>query len=223
MTETQYLKCACEKCGESIEFPAQGIGLVANCPHCGEKTTLLADSKSAAQTDASEIRTNGNSKPTRARILFVAFLTAIGLIGIFLALNFSHSTQASRAGLPDTNGTVPKAVEGSAPSSAPLASSAEEKGKRPKSLGDLKVGLIALEKAKGSRLVYAVGTMKNDSDHQRFGVNIELELTDRNGNKAGTAKDYRSLLEPHQEWRFRALVLDSKAVAAKVFAIREEK
>jgi len=53
-------------------------------------------------------------------------------------------------------------------------------------------------------------------------VNLELELTDARGNKAGTAKDYRTVIEPRQEWRFRALVLDSKAVSAKVAAIREE-
>jgi hypothetical protein len=91
-----------------------------------------------------------------------------------------------------------------------------------KSIDDLKVGPITLEKAKGSSLVYAVGVLRNDSSHQRFGVNLELELTDARGNKAGSAKDYRAVLEPRQEWRFRALVLDSKAVSGKVAAIREE-
>ena len=94
--------------------------------------------------------------------------------------------------------------------------------KAPKSIGDLKVGPITLEKSKGSSLVYAVGVLRNDSAHQRFGVSLELELTDARGNKAGTAKDYRAVLEPRQEWRFRALVLDSKAVSARVAAVREE-
>jgi len=86
----------------------------------------------------------------------------------------------------------------------------------------LKTGSIIIEKAKGSSLIYAVGVLRNDSGHQRFGVNIELELTDARGNKVGTAKDYRAVLEPRQEWRFRALVLDSKAAAATVSSIREE-
>jgi hypothetical protein len=94
--------------------------------------------------------------------------------------------------------------------------------KTPKSLDDLKVGAITLEKAKGSSLVYAVGVLRNESDHQRFGVNIEVELANAKGTKAGVAKDYRSVIEPRQEWRFRALVLETKAVSAKLSKIREE-
>jgi len=47
-------------------------------------------------------------------------------------------------------------------------------------------------------------------------------LLDERGNAAGTAKDYRSVIEPRDEWRFRALVLYSKAVSAKVSRISEE-
>ena len=92
----------------------------------------------------------------------------------------------------------------------------------PKSIADLKPGPISLEKAKGSSLVYAVGVLRNDSDHQRFGVTIELDLADLRGNKVGTAKDYRAVIEPRQEWRFRALILDSKAITAKIGSIHEE-
>jgi hypothetical protein len=91
-----------------------------------------------------------------------------------------------------------------------------------KSITDLKVSPITIEKAKGSSLVYAVGRLKNDSDHQRFGLNVELELTDARGMKLGVARDYRNVLEPRQEWRFRALVLHPMAVSAKVASIREE-
>ena len=92
----------------------------------------------------------------------------------------------------------------------------------PKSLADLKAGPIALEKTKGNSLVYAVGILRNDSDHQRFGVTIELALSDARGNPAGRARDYRAVLEPRQQWRFRALTLDSKAASAQVSEIREE-
>lgn len=93
---------------------------------------------------------------------------------------------------------------------------------RAKSIADLKTGPITIEKAKGSSLVYAVGRLKNDSDSQRFGVNVEIELTDAGGSILGLAKDYRNVLEPRQEWRFRALVLHPTAVSAKVAVIREE-
>ena len=83
---------------------------------------------------------------------------------------------------------------------------------RPRSLDYLKVGAISLEK-RGS-LVYAVGVMKNDSDHQRFGVTVELDVLDNLGSRLGAATDYRSVIEPREEWRFRALILHSKAVKA---------
>jgi hypothetical protein len=91
-----------------------------------------------------------------------------------------------------------------------------------KSVADFKVGSITLEKTRGSSLVYAIGVLRNESPYQRFGVHVELELIDGRGDRVGTSKDYRAVFEPHQEWRFRALVLDSKAVSAKVIAIREE-
>jgi hypothetical protein len=92
----------------------------------------------------------------------------------------------------------------------------------PKSTDDFKIGAITLEKAKGSSLIYAQGTLRNNSEHQRFGVKLEFELTDARGAVVGAAKDYRAVIEPRQEWRFRALVLDAKAVAARVSSIRED-
>jgi len=118
-----------------------------------------------------------------------------------------------------TNSRLAATVSSASP--AP-ATNTEVRAQAAKSLDDLKVGPIKLEKAKGSSLVYAVGVMKNASDFQRFGVTIELEVTDAGGRKVGTAKDYRNVIEPRQEWRFRALVLDSKAVSASVARIREE-
>jgi hypothetical protein len=92
----------------------------------------------------------------------------------------------------------------------------------PKSSDDLKAGLVTLEKTRGTGLVYAVGLLKNVSDHQRFGIKIEIEVIDAGGNKVGTAKDYRAVLEPRQEWRFRALVLDKRAAAARLVSVEED-
>ncbi len=91
-----------------------------------------------------------------------------------------------------------------------------------KSLADLKLATVTIERTKGSGLIYAVGTMKNDSDHQRFGVRVELDLLDAGGAKLGTATDYTQLIEPRAEWTFRALVLDAKAVTAKPAKIKED-
>ena len=97
--------------------------------------------------------------------------------------------------------------------------------KGPKLLGDLKITQVALDQpkgAKGSRLVYVTGVLKNDSDHQRFGVRVELELLDATTNKVGTATDYRQMLEPRATWQFRALVTDRRATAAKLVGVKED-
>ena len=81
---------------------------------------------------------------------------------------------------------------------------------------------ITIEKTAGSSLVYAVGSLNNKTERQRFGVRIEIDLFDKADQKLGTAKDYQAVIEPHGQWRFRALVVDSKAVSAKVASIKED-
>ena len=105
---------------------------------------------------------------------------------------------------------------------APTNAETQPVVKRKKSASDLKVGEVKLEKTKGSSLVYAVGTVKNDSDYQRFGVRIELDLFNQKGTKIGTTQDYIAILEPRREWQFRALIPDSKTVTAKVATLKEE-
>lgn len=97
--------------------------------------------------------------------------------------------------------------------------------KVPKLIGDLKVTQVAIDQpkgAKGSRLVYVTGILKNDSDHQRFGVRVEFELLDATTNKVGTATDYRQMLEPRATWQFRAIVTDRRATAARLAGLKEE-
>jgi hypothetical protein len=92
---------------------------------------------------------------------------------------------------------------------------------RPKSIEDLKPSPIALQKGQGS-LVYAVGTLRNESDHQRLGVRIELDLLDASGKRLGQAKDYVQAIEPHRDWRFRALVMAPRTASVRVAKITEE-
>ena len=97
--------------------------------------------------------------------------------------------------------------------------------KGPKLIGELKVTQVALDQpkgAKGSRLVYVTGVLKNDSDQQRFGVRVELDLLDAAGTKVGTATDYRQMLDPRATWQFRAIVTDRRAIAAKLAGVKED-
>jgi hypothetical protein len=57
-------------------------------------------------------------------------------------------------------------------------------------------------------LVYAVGTLTNDTTRQRFGVKVEIDVLDAHRNKLGSATDYTEVIEPGKEWKFRALVTD---------------
>ena len=93
---------------------------------------------------------------------------------------------------------------------------------QPKAVSDLKTGSLKLEKATGSSLVYAVGSLTNDSSHQRYGVRVEVALTDGTGKAAGIARDYRPVLEPGEIWRFRALILDSRAKGATLKEVLED-
>ena len=82
---------------------------------------------------------------------------------------------------------------------------------------------VTLDKGEGSSIVYAVGTIGNLTNRQRFGVRVELELLDASSNKVGSASDYRATLEPNEAWRFRALVVEKKTVSARVVTIKEDK
>lgn len=91
------------------------------------------------------------------------------------------------------------------------------------SSNEFAVASFEIERTKGNSLVYVVGTVRNESARQRFGVKVEFDLLDGSGAKVGTTKDYAAVIEPRGAWRFKALVLDPKPVAsARLAAIREE-
>lgn len=180
-------------CGGKIEFPATAQGMTVECPHCHAQTELQPLQKAGRNVSG-------------------LFLFAVVGIGIAIgAVIFLKSRKVEPAQNP-------------APSQQTNAVALPTAEPRPRALEDLKViGSVSIEKAKSSRLSYAMGTLKNDSDHQRFGVKVDLELFDSAGNKLPTkASDYVQMLEPRKEWHFRALVLEPKAVSAKVAALQED-
>jgi hypothetical protein len=215
MGDTSHLRGHCQHCGGTIEFPADDAGLEASCPYCNQLTVLLA-SLEAQTPDVSISPAAPSSSNRKTVVIMLLLILAVLVAGAFLFRGRSHRAPTAQSP------SVPASKEVTALEETPALPTNSAPATAPRSLDDLKVGPIALEKARGSSLVYAVGVLRNDSSHQRFGVTLELELADAQGRAAGTAKDYRAVLEPLQEWRFRALVLDSKAVSAKVAAIREE-
>ena len=81
---------------------------------------------------------------------------------------------------------------------------------------------LKLEKTLGSSLVYVTGTIRNLNDRQRFGVKAEFNLLATNGAAAGKASDYAPTLEKNGVWKFKALVMESKAASATLNSIRED-
>ena len=120
------------------------------------------------------------------------------------------------------SGAIPSTGVGASADTNSAAFNAPVTATKPKSLDDLKAGNPALEKAKSGSLLYAVGVLKNDSDHQRYGVRVEFELLDASGKSVGKASDYKDVIEPRKDWRYRALVLTKKAASARLTSVNED-
>jgi hypothetical protein len=239
MAELEHIKCLCEKCRSPIAFPAHGIGTTVKCPHCDQDTILCAAVVGGVEPSPEKdetFLTGQNSVPENllsreaspesgAPEQDIYLPLGIVLLAGVAAMVFGFRTKQAGANASenrDSERATNRAVVSMGISDSMKADGAPLQVSPAKSITDLEVSPITIEKAKGSSLVYAVGRLRNDSDHQRFGLNVELELTDARGLKLGVARDYRNVLEPRQEWRFRALVLHPMAVSAKVASIREE-
>jgi ribosomal protein S27E len=198
MANSKYLKGECQHCGGHIEFPPEAAGTTAECPHCGKATDLLL---AAPPTES--------SVPKRA-IVYTVIAAAIligGLIAAQIALKRAQRLTAQKK-----EAAAAATAKQAAPS--PAADTALKDGFR--------ISTTTLEKTPGSSLVYAVGTIRNETARRRFGVRLEFEILDESGKKVGTAKDYQQTLEPKSEWRFRALVVGSNAASAKLVSITED-
>ncbi|HTA31233.1 MAG TPA: FxLYD domain-containing protein [Candidatus Cybelea sp.] len=203
------MKCSCKECGNHIEFPVTSAGTVVTCPHCGQWTELKPDELPQAT-------------PANRNGLLPAIL--LGCIGVAMAIGAFWFVRNRIHVVPQTPITPIKVA--AAPTNPPPTNPAPIKPapgeKRQKSLEDLKIGPVQLEKAKVGSLVYAVGVVTNASEFQRFGVQIKLDLFGKNGKNLGTATDYKDIIEPNHEWQFHALILDPRTTSAKVSSLTEQ-
>jgi hypothetical protein len=197
MSTDNFVKGECRACGGHLEFPAEAAGETIECPHCGKPTKLAAG---AAPNQA------GISRRKRLAIAVALFLAAV-VPTLLLVLNKPHAAASSAL--------VTKAVSTNTPA-APAVPADEIR------TNDFAVSAIRLEKTPGSSLVYVTGKIRNLGDSRRFGVRVELNLFDKNARPIGLAKDYQPLLEPGAEWHFKAMVMESKVVSARLNSIHEE-
>ena len=194
MSQIKTLKGDCSHCRGRLEFPADAIGAVADCPHCGQSTELTL----AAPPPTSPL-------PVKAIIwtLVAVLILGGGLAGAMIALKRAQKMAARQK---------ERVTQDMATNETTQATT----------LADLNVSPIVLEKAQGSSLVHAVGTVRNTASRQRFGVKVEVDLFDAAGQRLGAAQDYQPVIEPNAEWRFKALVMQSKVTAAKLASVKED-
>jgi hypothetical protein len=121
-----------------------------------------------------------------------------------------------------TNAPAPPAATTRPPTPAATNSTAAPVTNATNNLAVLGLSIERPRGGKGSRLTYVTGVLQNRSDRKRFGVRIDLNLLDRTRQLVGMATDYTPVIEPKDTWRFRALVLDSRAVGASVATIKED-
>ena len=194
MLKIKNLRGECQHCGKPIEFHAEDVGTSADCPHCDQQTELLL---AQPPEEGSPLRT----KAIVFTIIAVVILVG-GLVGASVALK-----RAKRLSAEQERSTTQPAVP-----AARLD---------PFLQNGFRVSPVSLGKGQGSSLVYAVGSIVNTTNRQRFGVKVELELLDAAGVKVGVASDYQKVMEAGAEWIYRALVVEKKAVSAKVIAVNE--
>ena len=204
MNRTKYLKGACQHCGGHLEFLADHIGMVVSCPHCGQETELMLLAPP--------------EQPTLTRRALVWTGIAVIVLGLWLCAALFALKRAQTWAERKKQQTM----AAPAPVGEPIASQPSEILTNSPATDGLSASNITIEKTPGSSLVYAVGTVKNVSDRQRFGVKVEIDLRNAAGQQVGTASDYRQVLAPGAQWDFKALVVDSKAVSAKISSIRED-
>jgi hypothetical protein len=89
-------------------------------------------------------------------------------------------------------------------------------------LTGFQVTAITLEKAAEASVVYAVGSIRNETNRRRLGIKLELELLDAAGNRVGTVTNFHPGLEPRAEWRFKSLVTFPKSASARLVSIKSD-
>jgi flagellar basal body-associated protein FliL len=200
------VKGECRQCRGHLEFPAGAAGETIQCPHCGQPTELVAS--------VPLNKKNGSSR-IWLRISLVVFIVAAGLAAVLF-----FAKKPGQAGVSETQNIT------AARSNTPTVASASPviQNNPPVETLTNEFGLLPfqLERTPGSSLVYVTGTIRNLSSRQRFGVKVEFGLFGTNDIAVGKAADYQPMLDPHGDWHFKALVIESKAASARLDSIVEQ-
>lgn len=155
----------------------------------------------------------GGGKAARKRIFLALEVVSVLVVAAGVAAYFWVTRTPTGSPLPPQTGQ-PVTITAPVPAPKPVPP--------PDPWHGLKGGPISLEKQGDGRLVYAVGTVHNASDHERFGVKVDVDVLNKEGDKIGSATDYTQVIEPGKDWKFRALVTDRNAARGKLADIKEQ-
>lgn len=197
MTMIKNVRGVCQQCGGPIEFRADATGTTSTCPLCRQETELVLD------------------VPVVAKSAFGLKALLFGLVALLILGGGFGATVYALKRAEQVKSRRTSAVSSEATAGTSATNLFAQIG--------FAVSPVKLEGGGSTGSVYAVGSVKNLKPRQRFGVRVELELTDAAGVKVGTAKDYHTLLEANGEWRFRALVVEKRTVGARVQSITEDR
>jgi len=199
MSGSREFKCECRHCRGHLAFPAEAAGATIECPHCGKQTELAVPPPAPAPR-----------RRTAVWLAVAACLLVAGGLGRFCWSR--HLAQLAERRHQD---------EATAQVVAREAARLEARANDPFAKAGFGVSPLQIQKDDGSSILHVVGTVTNETDRRRFGVKIQLDLFDSADQKIGAANDYQATVEPGGQWQFKALVVNSKAVAAKAVAIEE--
>ena len=208
MSQNIFLKCACDRCGGHIEFPADGIGSTIACPHCGADTELVLEVPAVLAT-----RSSRGLKwfVIGALILLVGAVAAVAILIATQRVMEKRRAARNSARIQSVNNVVRIPIK-----------SEQARPVRVVLTNGFSTAVVNIEKTAGGALAYATGSLKNETDGQRFGVTVEIDLLDPRGTKVGTTKDYATVIEPRAEWKFRALITPKNVAAARVAEVKEQ-
>ena len=209
MSQNKFLKCACDHCDGHIEFPADGIGSIIACPHCGADTELVLEVPPVLTTRSS-----------RGLKWFVigALILLVGAVAVVAILIAAQQTMEKRRAA--RSGTRIESVNNVA---RVLANSEQARPVKVTLTNGFSTAVVTIDKPAGGALIYATGSLKNETDRQRFGVTVEIDLMGPTGVKLGATKDYTTVIEPRAEWKFRALVAPKNVASARVAEVKEQR
>jgi hypothetical protein len=81
---------------------------------------------------------------------------------------------------------------------------------------------ISLEQQEGSRLIYVLARLLNEAPKRRYGVRVAFEVRNDAGEAVATATDYIETLDPDEDTRVKALVVNDRAHSAVITGITEQ-